>query len=361
MKNYQLHGFDPMPVADAHLHHLHPVPPEETLKIFREILSHFNYERVLLAALTPYFVTDNVLSFYCKAELSPVAYTLSSLNHHYDERDTAEFFLSEIRKYHAMGCDGIKMLEGKPETHRRLTTPKLSHKVYEPFFAYAEENGIPLLMHLGDPSYFWDRSQMTPYQLEHGWFVGPEEPTLEELRSEVEEVLIRHPKLRLTLAHFYFMENELDRLDRLLDRFENLCLDLTPGDHFPSLCTNRENARAFFQKHQRRILFGTDTYNFPAADREKTSGVRPNLTRRALEGKESFTEDGVLCRPLELEREVLEQIYRKNFVRLYGQAPRPLDHERIAAECRLLGEERTMDENQRQRLLVVRDFFETKR
>ena len=54
-------------------------------------------------------------------------------------------------------------------------------------------------------------------------------PSKEELYGEMQNVLARFPELRVTLAHFGFLSADPEGASALLDRFPNLCLDLTPG------------------------------------------------------------------------------------------------------------------------------------
>ena len=42
MKHHEKHGFHPAPLIDAHLHHTHDIPAEETIASFARILEHFN-------------------------------------------------------------------------------------------------------------------------------------------------------------------------------------------------------------------------------------------------------------------------------------------------------------------------------
>ena len=360
MRHDELHEFGSEPIADAHLHHTQKLTPQRSVEVLSDAAAHFNLSRVLLAAITYYTPLENLLSFYCKARLSPIAYTASGLIHHRDGRDTAEHYGAEIRRYHAMGCDGIKLIEGKPNVHRSLREPNLAASAYDLMFSYAEEEGIPILAHIGDPAYFWDVTKMDAYAIEHGWYNPPGSATLEEIRAGIEGVLAKFPQLRLTLAHFYFMGDDLDRAARLLDRYPNLMLDLTPApDVFISLSENIEGARAFFRHYTDRLIFGTDSYNFdvPRDAQERANGLRQRLVRSFLEGEAPFSYTHHTLQPLRLGREVSDPILRTAFVRRYGEVPRALDRERILDECRRVEETFPLSEWESEGLAEIRRYF----
>lgn len=362
LTNPELHSYSPEPLCEAHAHLYVALPIDETVSIFSNIMRHFNYSRMMLNALPCYDVTENCKAFYCKSKLDG-AYVDVGLNHWYDGRDTADFYLGEIKKYHAIGCDGIKMLEGKVKLNRKLNTPRLDDKVYDKFYAYVEENAIPIIMHLGDPIDNWDISKMSQYAIDKGWYCGPEDPTLEELRSQVDGILKKFPKLHLTLAHFYFMGDELERAAKMFDTYENLCFDLTPGgEMYVSFTANPKEARAFFEKYSERLLYGTDTYNFAVDERgeEGVYGPRINEVRNFLEKSEDYyvyTPDEKPLHGMAFPKAIQDNIYRNNFVRIYGATPRPLDRERIAAECKLVCAERELDDLMTRNMKIITDFF----
>lgn len=356
----EIHGYDKEPVYELHTHLFYPSPIEQSVSAFKNIMRHFNYGKMHIASIAMQDVTENVKALYCKDNIENV-YCSGSINHYFDERDTAEFFLSEIKKYHAMGCDGIKMLEGKGNWHARLYTKNLADKVYDKFFAYAEENEIPLLMHLGDPLEMWDLSKMSDYAIERGWYCGGEGmPSLEDLRDEVEGILKKFPRLRLILAHFYFMSDDLDRAARLFDTYPNLCFDLTTGDpHFVPLTKTYDRSREFFIKYRDRLLYGTDTYHFSldGMTEEQRYGTRINQIRSFIETDNERLCDGQPIKCLNLPSEVKNKIYRDNFVRCYGASPKPIDKEMVVCDCALIQKERTLDEQMQQNLEVIKKHF----
>ncbi len=363
--NPTLHDFSVEKIRENHAHVMFEKPVEESADIFRKILEHFNDEALQILALPCMDLTENYKALYCKSRLAPRVFASAGLEYCLDARDTKENFENQIREYHAMGFDGMKMLEGKITTYRKLGM-QLHNRVLDGFYAYAEENRIPIVMHLGDPAKFWDPSQATEYAISRGWVYTEDEPSLEELRGWVRDVLERFPKLHLVLAHFYFMSDELERAAKMLDTYENICFDLTPGgEMFVNFTKQYDDARLFFEKYSDRLLYGTDMYNVfdsPEKAEAGVAGPRVFQLRSFLEKTEPFMAPNLSDKPLKpfgLPKEITDKIYRDNHIRLYGKTPRPLDTERILAACRHLPEKGVLSAGEQENLDTVVAYFQS--
>ena len=233
------------------------------------------------------------------------------------------------------GCDGIKLLEGKPDLRKNFPIPDFDSKAWEPFWSYAEENQIPITMHVNDPPDFWDQSKINPYALSRGWFYGADYINNEVQYKQMETVFQRHPDIRIQLAHFFFLSASLNRLRELLTRYSNLYLDITPGiEIFFDFSKNPEASRQFFVDFQDRILFGSDIgsravirADTPEID-EAESFPRVEILRDMLErddfwvlkpdGKYLYGIPDHEMRGLGLDASICEKIYSKNAA-VFGQ------------------------------------------
>ncbi len=361
--NPVLHGFSMEPVREGHAHVKFEKPIDESVEIFRNILEHFNYEALQILAMPCYSMTENYKAAYCKAKLAPRVFAAAGLEHNSDARDTKDYFTNQIREYHAMGFDGMKMLEGKLTTWRMLHR-MVNDRVLDGYYAYAEENEIPIVMHLGDPAKFWDLSKVTEYAISRGWVYTEDEPSLEELRGNVEDVLSRFPGLHLTLAHFYFMSEDLERAAKLMDTYKNLCFDLTPGgEMFVGFTKNYDEARLFFEKYSDRLLYGTDMYNvFESPEKAETeiAGPRVFQLRSYLEKTEPFMAPNLSdapLRPFGLPAEITDKIYRTNSIRRYGKTPRPFDTERLLVKCEEVTKIRNLGAEEMKDMQVITEYF----
>ncbi|OGV51572.1 MAG: hypothetical protein A2X49_14715 [Lentisphaerae bacterium GWF2_52_8] len=226
------------------------------------------------------------------------------------------------------GADGIKMLEGKPGPRRDTGLP-LDAKAYHSFYDYLQEYRIPLLLHVADPAEFWDPDKASDFAKENGWFWGDGSCLSKEaLYAEAEGVLQKFPELKLTFAHFFFLSGEIDRAKALLDRWPNICIDITPGfEMYHDFSREPAKWREFFTSYASRIIFGTDNCGSPEKLEE---GVNAYASlRKFLETDEpSFSGRG-----LALDDKTLSLIYAKNFQNRVGETPSPLKMDKVLALC----------------------------
>jgi len=219
------------------------------------------------------------------------------------------------------------MMEGKPDTRKRIGVP-LDSPVFDLYYEYLEADRIPLLFHVNDPAMFWDKDRVSAHIIERGWaYLDDSFQTKEGIYTEVEGILKKFPKLRVIFAHFYFMDEEgIERASDFLDRWPEASFDLAPGMHFPNFEKNLSGWRDFFIKYQDRILFGTDN----------DYGVAKELIytmRTILETDNEIAYWDALLHGMKLDRGVLDKIYRANFQRYAGEAPREVDVDLLKEDC----------------------------
>lgn len=232
-----------------------------------------------------------------------------------------------------MGCDGIKMIEGKPTSRQRVDIP-VTDDYFREYWAQVEELKLPVVWHVNDPEEFWDPNRIPKWAKERGWGYSPDDVQKEELYGEVEEILQRHPQLRVTFAHFYFLSADLPRASCFLDKHPTVRFDLAPGiEMLYNISEDPETGRDFFINYADRIVFGTDIASDVTVEKGR---IRAGMMFRWLESDDTFRspeqadfllgppEDGII-RGLHLPPEVLDKIYRENFVERAGERPCPLD------------------------------------
>ncbi len=245
----------------------------------------------------------------------------------YDFKAQAE----EIKK---IGFDGVKLIESKPNVRKLLQLP-LDSPAYEEFFSYIEQEQMPLVWHVGDPADFWDESKTSDEAKARGWFYGDGTfPARDGLYTEVLNVLKRHPRLRVIFPHCFFMSREPKRLEALLNEYESVYIDLTPG---PEMYVDFTNNYAvwcdMFNKYYRKILFGTDLRNDTP---EKMRKMLVGETVRFLSTADCFSAFSYFgmnstIHGLGLEKDKLECILHKNFTDIFGNRPKKIDKTALAA------------------------------
>lgn len=238
----------------------------------------------------------------------------------------------EVKRLIKMGCTGIKMLEGKPNVRKEYSIPDFDETVWEEYWDTLEKLQIPVYMHVNDPEEFWDENKVSSYAKQAGWFYDDTYVRNEDQYRQMEEVLKRHPDLRILFPHFFFLSRYLDRLSWIFEHYPNVYTDITPGiELYYNLSEQKEQAINFFTRYQDRICFGTDIgarsliYEDPIPLSIEESRSRISLVTRFLEEKGAyilypdgyyFTEEKErTMHGLGLSEEILDKIYCTNFLR----------------------------------------------
>ena len=86
----------------------------------------------------------------------------------YEKR--AEYYLNQAKEYLAHGFDGFKFLEAMPKYLKKLKYG-IADQVYEPLWAYLEEQGTPILIHNGHPKRFWSEDMAFADAGIDGWLL----------------------------------------------------------------------------------------------------------------------------------------------------------------------------------------------
>lgn len=226
-----------------------------------------------------------------------------------------------------IGFDGIKMLEGKPNLYSYVGK-RLDGDFFEKVLCEMEKRGTYILMHAIDPECFW--SEPSEENIKKGWSYGDRSkyPSSEDLYKQIDCVLEKHPRLNLCLAHFFFCSEKPEKLEEMLEKYENLSIDITPGgEMYIGFDKRREYFRSFFEKYADRIIFGTDM-DFPVyleagvwlCDRE----YRFLATNEALDSFDGHTLTGI-----KIPKECLQKIFSTNLLNKLGNKPKPINKEAL--------------------------------
>jgi predicted TIM-barrel fold metal-dependent hydrolase len=123
---------------------------------------------------------------------------------------------------------------------------------------------MPVGIHVSDPVAFFrptDRLNERYEELNNhpDWsFHGSGFPSNEELLAARDRVFARHPRTQFIALHVGNFAENLDHVGASLDRFPNMTIDIAA--RIGELGRQPRAARAFFEKYQDRILFGTDAF-----------------------------------------------------------------------------------------------------
>ena len=329
-------GFMNLQLADCHMHAGGLDGPSKVVEIMEA--SGFSAANIL-SIPTPgdESLHQNSLCLLAKALHQGKIYCFGGLRHPLPGTVHDPLpYEQQARRLIEAGCDGMKMLEGKPTERKALQEP-LDSPRYDAYYAYLESDAVPLLYHVADPETFWDADASAEPE-DNPWAYGDGTyPTKEEIYQEMERVLAKFPGLRIVFAHFYFLSADLDRAGRLLDKWPNVSLDLTPGgEMYWNFSKNPERSREFFLKYQDRILLGTDNmaglWGWVTEKQEAVAQIKG--IRTFLETDRTFEWLGGQQRGIALDLAALKKIYSGNFRRFAGDEPKAVDLRRAADECK---------------------------
>ena len=240
----------PIPFADCHLH-IRGNDYARTVGMFDTMVSQGVTDCAVLA-LPYHSVAENLFALYCKKNYTKM--TVRAFGSPHDFGVYGEMpFEKQVEGLLDMGCDGIKFMEMNP-SFRKVRGHGLNAPRYDAMFSLLEERQAPVLMHVNDPEEFWQAGTAREQKYTADY------PSKQLIYDETFEMLDKHPKLRVTFAHFFFLSNELDEAKRVMEKYPNVRFDLTPGwEMFLGFSKNVDGWHDFFTTYADRILFGTDS------------------------------------------------------------------------------------------------------
>ena len=197
---------------------------------------------------------------------------------------------------------------------------RIDHPRLAPIFQALEDNGIPLIIHMGDPDTYYASQYLDSER--YG--------TKDEHLKQIEEVITRHPKLKFQIPHLGAQPeiHRLPALARWMENFPNVVVDTASSRWMArELSKDTEKARDFMLNYSDRVLFGTDlSSNRGVPDfsgRYVAQRILWETSERdiPLPFPDADTKDtgGTAINGLDLPLSVLEKLYWENANRIYGR------------------------------------------
>ena len=162
------------------------------------------------------------------------------------------------------GAVGLKvfkdlgMFDRKTDGSRlRVDDPEL-----DPIWETCARHNAPVLIHIAEPPAFFEPLDYTNERwLELALYPDRRHQTgvrFEELMTERNNLIAKHPNTKFILAHFGWHANDLARAGKLLDQHPNVYYDVAAVLY--DFGRQPRGAHDFVVKYQDRILFGKDSY-----------------------------------------------------------------------------------------------------
>ena len=330
-----------IPRIDVHVH----LAPAHYL----EALEHMDTGHVRIALNASGGAADGALSLSMRVAEETGGRILPYCNVRFvrlDEPGLEEALRQSVSRCKAQGGVGIKIAKslglGIPAPEGGLLAvddPRL-----DPLFDEAGRQGLPVLIHAGDPQAFFrppsaDNERYAELLAHPGWSFhglrsnGEPWPSWETVFAQYERRVARHPATTFVGAHFGNAPEEPERVGRMLAAYPNLMIET--GARVPEIGRHPASSmRRLFETYQDRILFGTDlavtseglTLGSRGQEHDPRGRVAPFF---AAHWRYFETDDEDFAHPtpiqgdwtidgLALPPAVLEKVYFRNALRVFG-------------------------------------------
>ena len=215
--------------------------------------------------------------------------------------------LAKIQDLVARGATGVKLYIGHGYVSKNHTymfhTVAMDDPGMLPFYAWCEENYLPLMMHVNP---FGDKTGFA---------------------QEFIAVLTQFPDLKVIAPHFILSSVHSPRLEELLDTFPNLYSDVSFGDSFMPqriayMSKHPNRFRRIFESYPDRFMFAADLVMIAGrADDWATTQLQAYLDVLSSASYSSPAIPGGPHKGLQLSDELLSRILFRNYLAFCASRP----------------------------------------
>lgn len=243
-----------------------------------------------------------------------------------DDEGFAENNVSIIKDAVKQGAIGLKVYKNlglnlKDNSGARV---KVDDKRLNSIWEVCGELKIPVLIHSGEPSPFFDPIDKYNERWLHARqkpasFRSPDEyPSFEVVMQEQYNMFESNPNTIFINAHLGWYGNDLDKLSEQLDNLPNVYTEI--GAVIAELGRQPIRAKKFFVEHQDRVLFGKDTY------RKSEYNVYFRILETSDEYFDYYRKRHAHWKMygLNLPDSILKKLYYKNALKLFPSIPADL-------------------------------------
>jgi predicted TIM-barrel fold metal-dependent hydrolase len=182
----------------------------------------------------------------------------------YDKPGYGPAAVDELVRCYKKGAKGVGELgdKGKGLTYGNPPAPgmHIDDPRMKPLLEKCAELGMPINIHVGEPQWFYEKMDSTNDGLINAfsWRLDNQKDilNLDEVLKTLENAARDNPKTIFIACHLANQNTDLPKLGRLLDLYPNLYADISA--RYAENAPVPRYTRAFLEKYQDRILYGTD-------------------------------------------------------------------------------------------------------
>ena len=245
--------------------------------------------------------------------------------------------VSKLQQNFDGGAIGLKIWKDIGMVHRDSAGAfvMINDHRFDQILDFAAYSNKTLMLHCGEPRDCWlpldsmmgkqskDYFKAHP---EYYMYLHPECPGYNEQIAARDQMLAKHPKLRVVGAHLGSLEWSVDELAKRLDRYPNFAVDMAARICFLQM-QDRVKVRDFIIKYQDRLIYGTD---FIISEGDDTKRGAAGLKREWQQDWEYFSTNKELAsynvnnsfQGLDLDDRVLRKIYYLNAQHWFPELPK---------------------------------------
>ena len=192
-----------------------------------------------------------------------------------DSPDFAENEIARLTKEIEQGAKMVKVWKNFGMVTKDASGKfiQIDDERVQPIWDFLKDRSIPVMAHIGEPIQAW-RPLNDADNPHYGYYTRnpqyhayqhPEIPSYETIIAARDNWIANNPDLKILCAHMGSMSHDVGMIAERLDKFQNMYVE--PAARFGDLAgQDSEEVKAFYEKYQDRIMFGTDFGNNVAQD-----------------------------------------------------------------------------------------------
>ena len=249
------------PVIDIHSHPY--AQSEADLDLWVKNMDEAGITKTILLTYAHGSKFDSLLNFYSKY---PDRFELWCGFDYtgYDKPGFGPDAVKELVRCFNEGAKGVGELGDKGKGLLYCKPPAYGMHIDDPkmdvLLEKCAELGLPLNIHVGEPQWFYETMDSTNDGLmnAYSWRLDNQGNilNLDEVLKTLENAVKKHPNTTFIACHLANQNTDLEKLGRLFDLYPNLYADISA--RYAENAPVPRYTRAFFEKYQDRLLYGTD-------------------------------------------------------------------------------------------------------